>query len=340
MKPQHDKYDFAASSGSKNPGFICFEKNGGYYFHLNDEMGDCILYSQSYQSAKSRNNGIRSVKKNAPNPDMIEKGKTSKGKPYFLLRAGNHQEIGRSGSFKSIKEMEAKMKYLASVNPSTTITDMSKPADSKPKKVAKSKSSKKPNDSQKLPKYSFRVDWYPESQSGKIEHIVSGETQKITDLSNESIIDFITSYLPETKAVDEKVSAPVQKELPKDKSDPRPQEGEVVMKDIIRLKINGEKVKGFSLPKSAALSVELNLKELIEKESQLCSATILAKSLKTFKEFPIRIIECTPSEEGYLSVPVFTEHFESGAYRLIAHVQTVDSKDKIEMTDSRLIHVW
>jgi len=64
------------------------------------KSGKVLLLSQGYKAEAGRDNGIASVKKNAP----IEKRYTNHdkdGKFFFTLKAGNHQEIARSTDFDS-----------------------------------------------------------------------------------------------------------------------------------------------------------------------------------------------------------------------------------------------
>ena len=77
--------------------FISFqdEETKLYYFAWINTDGDIILRSEGYQSAASRDNGIESVIKNR---DIKERFKVEEhdGEKYLILKAGNHQEIGRS----------------------------------------------------------------------------------------------------------------------------------------------------------------------------------------------------------------------------------------------------
>lgn len=47
-------------------------KNGKYYFNLKATNGQIIGTSEMYESASSRDNGIESVKKNAPDAEIKE----------------------------------------------------------------------------------------------------------------------------------------------------------------------------------------------------------------------------------------------------------------------------
>ncbi len=77
--------------------FITFhdEKMGMYYFAWVSNSGEIILRSEGYATAASRDNGIESVRKNRDNRDRFEV-EEKHGKYFLVLKAGNHQEIGRS----------------------------------------------------------------------------------------------------------------------------------------------------------------------------------------------------------------------------------------------------
>ncbi|MFK8055337.1 MAG: YegP family protein [Saprospiraceae bacterium] len=75
-------------------------KNGLHYFATLDSNGEIALRSEGYQSTGARENGIQSVFKNRKIEKhyvVIRKGNTY----YTALKAGNHQEIGRSCKKKS-----------------------------------------------------------------------------------------------------------------------------------------------------------------------------------------------------------------------------------------------
>ena len=89
---------YAAHSGSKVSGesdFISFETDGIYYFAWMVD-GDVYMRSQGYTSEAGRDNGIESVKKNRDNEERyanLDEG----GSEFVILKAGNSQEIARSG---------------------------------------------------------------------------------------------------------------------------------------------------------------------------------------------------------------------------------------------------
>lgn len=76
-------------------------KNGQFHFVLKAGNGEPILSSEMYTSKASLNNGIESVKVNAPKDERYEKKTSTNGKHYFVLKAGNHQVIGNSELYES-----------------------------------------------------------------------------------------------------------------------------------------------------------------------------------------------------------------------------------------------
>lgn len=76
-------------------------KDGQFYFNLKAGNGQIILTSEMYKAKASAENGIASVMKNAPMDERYEKREAKNGKPYFVLKAGNHEIIGVSEQYES-----------------------------------------------------------------------------------------------------------------------------------------------------------------------------------------------------------------------------------------------
>lgn len=70
--------------------------NGEFQFALCASNGQTILSSEGYSSREGCLNGIESVRTNAADASRFEKRMSSDGRPYFVLKAGNHQVIGQS----------------------------------------------------------------------------------------------------------------------------------------------------------------------------------------------------------------------------------------------------
>ncbi|MDZ4099844.1 MAG: YegP family protein [Methylophilaceae bacterium] len=76
-------------------------KNGDYHFNLLASNGQIIMSSEMYKSKASAENGIASIKKNSGSDANFERLVSSNGKPYFVLKAANHQVIGQSQMYES-----------------------------------------------------------------------------------------------------------------------------------------------------------------------------------------------------------------------------------------------
>ena len=88
-------------------------KNGKFHFNLLAGNGQIILSSEMYESKSAAENGIASVQKNAGDDGRFERKTSAKGDPYFVLKAGNGQEIGRSEMYSSASSMESGIASVA-----------------------------------------------------------------------------------------------------------------------------------------------------------------------------------------------------------------------------------
>lgn len=85
---------------------ISTRKNGEFQFNLKADNGQVILASEGYTTRASCENGIESVKKNAPEDSKYDRKQSTNGKHYFNLKAGNGQIIGTSEMYESADGME------------------------------------------------------------------------------------------------------------------------------------------------------------------------------------------------------------------------------------------
>jgi uncharacterized protein YegP (UPF0339 family) len=77
-------------------------KDDQHYFNLLATNGQVILTSEGYTSTAGMNNGIESVKKNAPADAHYDRETAKNGKFYFNLKATNGQVIGKSQMYESV----------------------------------------------------------------------------------------------------------------------------------------------------------------------------------------------------------------------------------------------
>jgi uncharacterized protein len=100
-------------------------KNDKFYFSLLAGNGQTILQSEMYESKASAQNGIASVKKNAAEDSRFERLNSSKGEPYFVLKAGNHQVIGQSQMYASEKARDGGIDSCKNNAPGAPVDDIS-----------------------------------------------------------------------------------------------------------------------------------------------------------------------------------------------------------------------
>ncbi len=98
-------------------------KDGQYMFNLKAANGQVILTSERYQTRDSALSGIDSVRKNALLDERYERRTASNGEPYFVLKAANHQEIGRSEMYSSEAAMENGIASVKKNAPEATLDD-------------------------------------------------------------------------------------------------------------------------------------------------------------------------------------------------------------------------
>ena len=99
-------------------------KDGQFRFVLKAGNGEIILTSELYRSLSSAKKGIASVQKNSGNDKRFVQKTSSNGKPYFNLRAGNHQVIGTSEMYSSESACANGIASVKSNGSSQTVKDL------------------------------------------------------------------------------------------------------------------------------------------------------------------------------------------------------------------------
>ena len=97
--------------------------DGQFHFVLKAEDAETILTSELYTAKDSAMNGIASVQKNCAEDARYEKKDSSNGKPFFNLKAANHQVIGTSKMFASVALRDAGIESVKSSGGSSNIKD-------------------------------------------------------------------------------------------------------------------------------------------------------------------------------------------------------------------------
>ena len=99
-------------------------KNGKFHFNLKAANGQIILSSEMYENKKAAENGIASVKKNAGSDARFERKASAKGDPYFALKAGNGEVIGKSEMYSSNSAMENGIKSVMANAPDAAVVEV------------------------------------------------------------------------------------------------------------------------------------------------------------------------------------------------------------------------
>ncbi len=99
-------------------------KDDQFLFNREATNGQVILTNELYKTKVSAENGIESVRKNFAREGTFEERINSKGEPYFILKATNGQEIGRSEYYSSISAMESGVASVKKNAPETKIDDV------------------------------------------------------------------------------------------------------------------------------------------------------------------------------------------------------------------------
>jgi uncharacterized protein YegP (UPF0339 family) len=77
-----------------------------YSFHLTASNSEIILVSQRYGSRESAENGVASVKTNAPHDEQYRRRTSKDEQRYFVLKAANGEVIGTSEMYRADAGME------------------------------------------------------------------------------------------------------------------------------------------------------------------------------------------------------------------------------------------
>jgi uncharacterized protein len=97
--------------------------DGQFRFVLKAANAEIILTSELYKSKASAQNGIASVQANCTVDERYEKKVSKNDKPYFVLKAANHQIIGNSEIYSTPQARDAGIASVKKNGTSTTIKD-------------------------------------------------------------------------------------------------------------------------------------------------------------------------------------------------------------------------
>jgi uncharacterized protein YegP (UPF0339 family) len=98
--------------------------NGQFHFNLKAGNGEVILSSELYTTKSGAENGIESVRNNAPEDSRYERKSSTSGQPYFILKAANGEPIGKSEMYSSTTAMENGIASVKTNAPAASVVDL------------------------------------------------------------------------------------------------------------------------------------------------------------------------------------------------------------------------
>lgn len=103
---------------------ISTRKNNEFQFNLKADNGQTILASEGYSNKSGCENGIESVRKNAPEDGRYERKTSANGKFFFNLKSTNGQVIGSSEMYESESSRENGIDSVKRNAPSAAVEDL------------------------------------------------------------------------------------------------------------------------------------------------------------------------------------------------------------------------
>jgi uncharacterized protein len=92
-----------------------------FYFNLKAGNGEIILTSEMYKAKNSAENGIDSIKTNAPIDSRYDKKTATNGQFYFNLKAANGEVIGKSETYTTSSARDNGIESVKQNAPTATI---------------------------------------------------------------------------------------------------------------------------------------------------------------------------------------------------------------------------
>jgi uncharacterized protein len=337
MNSNKYNYNLSTSSQSNKPGFDLFRslENEQFYFHINDIDGNPTFFSEALDTVRKRKRRIEGVKKNAANPKMYKVQKEGE-QYYFVLRAGNYQEMGRSKLFSSKIAMNKAIKYLseyASTEQTGSTHYPSASIENQNKTMLAQQA-----DEQFALKYSYQVHIYPNSEDKLINgRIMNTRTERkgiFTGLDGQAIVDFMavdldvklpSVSLTSVKGEKSKTLEQVITNLKPEKAKKQPRE--VVLKEPpvnFKLEILNKKTRKPSntlllgVIYDAQLSPKENVKLKLPKTGEKIPLEFSIKAIRgsNFSNTWVENVEL--SSDGILRLPSLPVFPYPGIYRLMA----------------------
>ncbi len=98
--------------------------DGQYYWNLKAANSEVILTSERYTTKAGAENGIASCRTNSPHDARYSRLTSNDNKPYFVLKAANHEVIGKSETYNSTQARENGIASCKTNGPTAPVVDL------------------------------------------------------------------------------------------------------------------------------------------------------------------------------------------------------------------------
>ncbi|RYF27194.1 MAG: DUF1508 domain-containing protein, partial [Comamonadaceae bacterium] len=94
-----------------------------YMFNLRGDNNETVLTSERYTTKQSAENGINSVRVNAPEDARYSRLTSTSGSPYFTLKAANGETLGTSETYSSAQARDVGIAWTKRNAPGAPVKD-------------------------------------------------------------------------------------------------------------------------------------------------------------------------------------------------------------------------
>ncbi|MEM9886858.1 MAG: YegP family protein [Bacteroidota bacterium] len=317
--------------------FELLSNKNGHFFQYKDLDGNILLRSKDYQSAQSRDRGMKIVLKNATDARKYEIKKADKDY-FYLLKGGNHQPIARSGMFNTKSEAAQAMNLFVK-----EALGFDKEAQSVEKEAQQTAEVKAFSN-----RFSFRIDLYKgedeQEWRGKIEYPLDKSKLAFQGIDEKAIVHFIKSHLPDAptigKVETKEIASPKENEN-KVATAKQPKKEKAIPNESQKKESSSPKaieIKGMNLLKNGILSTNNIIEkaevynlgiEIAEKRSLNYSIRVFAKSLEHPQILQVGASNGKLEEENNIYIPLLLQSLSEGTFRLSATTVFTKSDKKM-----------
>ncbi|HYH08719.1 MAG TPA: YegP family protein [Thermoanaerobaculia bacterium] len=103
--------------------FVLTKTAAKFRFNLRGNNNEIILTSELYETKSGAENGIASVRKNAPNEERYVRKTATNGSPYFVLTATNGEIIGTSELYSTATARDNGIRAVQKTAPDAPLID-------------------------------------------------------------------------------------------------------------------------------------------------------------------------------------------------------------------------